>query len=104
MVTDELGTLRAEIIAMKTAHAQLHQQSVDYSTNTAQGFSDAADRVTAIERKIETMARTAGDVKASGVKPLIEAKQVSVEKFGGSVSRSMSSRQLCQRLASTMST
>ena len=90
LVSDELGALRAEIIQMKSAHAQLHQQSVDYSTNTAQNLSEAADRVGAIEKRMENIAKTAGTTGGLGPKPLIEAKQVTVEKFGGSVADSRS--------------
>ena len=81
-VVDEIGLLRAELISIKTAHASLHQSTVDAGSNNAKAFTDQADRIAKVERTFDEMTKnpffgTGGDKK----RDLIEAKQVNVEVF-----------------------
>ena len=87
-VTDELATLRAEIIQIKSAHATLHQGAVEAGAQSAKAFEDQAARIVRLEQGIGEMSRGTGAGQGGGFakeKPLIEAKQVSVEVYSGSI-------------------
>ena len=49
IVGDELATLRAEIVQVKSAHATMHQGAVDTNAQVGQRFQQLQDR-------LETMA------------------------------------------------
>ena len=90
-LTDELTALRGEIIQMKTAHATLHQSTVDSNNQSHQAFGEQGERIARVEKSIENMAKTtAGMPTTTDGKPkfLIEPKQVEVEKFSGSMADS----------------
>ena len=52
-VTDELAVLRSEIVQIKSAHANLHQASVEANTGANKRFG-------ALERRIEAASTEAG--------------------------------------------
>ena len=83
-LTDELQALKSEIIGVKAGHASMHQMMVESGTTNAQQFGAQADRIVALEKRIET---TIGKGSIDGKpKPLIEAKQIEVSAFAGSMS------------------
>ena len=87
-LTDELGLLKAEIVQVKSVHANLHQQAVEAGAQNNRQFTEQASRIEQVSRKIENIAADAGNLGKSGgtyPKPLIEAKQVEVAKFAGGV-------------------
>ena len=73
VLSDELGTVKGELINLKAAHAALHQTSVESNA------------------RIERVAREAGETRSpdSGFsgkgKPLIKPENVVVEKFNGAI-------------------
>ena len=82
VMSDELATLRNEIIAIKTAQAGLHQGAVE-----------AGARTTTIEKRLDEVAKgmdgvAAGAGFAAKGKTLIEAKQIEVPVFAGSIADS----------------
>ena len=79
VVSEELGTLRNELIQAKTSHANLHQSVVE--ANTASGR-----RIEQVEAKLQQVARDAEGVvegKPAMKKALIEPKNVEVKEFAG---------------------
>ena len=58
-LTDELNNLRGEIIAVKGAHAVLHQSTVDAGTRNQRAFSEQAARIESVEAKIIEITSTA---------------------------------------------
>ena len=87
-VIEEVGTFRAEIIQMKTAHASLHQSSVERDTQMIQRMTETTDRLGNVEKRLnDTLGGLAsGSAPLTGKpKDLIEAKQVEVACFAGSV-------------------
>ena len=89
-ITDEISVLRNEVVQVKAAHAALHQGTVEANSANTQKFEDQVTRLSRIESRI-------GDIASSGLggetykkRPLIEAKQVEVPVFTGSVADSRS--------------
>ena len=81
-LTDELQTLKSEIIGVKAGHASLHQMMVESGTTQAQQYGAQADRIVALEKRIETtISKGSIDGIAGKPKPLIEAKQINVNVF-----------------------
>ena len=81
-MTDEMQLLKAELIQIKTAHAGLHQNTVDRAAEAARKFEEVGQKIEAI---------TDGDGRGfSGPKPkkLIEPKEVKVATFMGAITDS----------------
>ena len=77
-VTDELNTLRAEIIGVKTAHASLHQDAVTHNAAHLQSLSK-------IQQQMDDISQKTQGAPTSDKKPLIEPKSVEVKVFAGSM-------------------
>ena len=86
-LVDEIGTLRNEVVAVKAAHAQLHQTTVDVGATSNRLAAEQASRFENIESKLAGLAKDAGSIGRGGnyKKPLIEPKQVVVEVFAGAL-------------------
>ena len=52
-VVDELSTLRAEIIQIKSAHAALHQGAVENNAQSAKRYEEQFNRINQLEEKFE---------------------------------------------------
>ena len=81
VLSEELGSLRNEIIALKQAHAGLHQGAVESGARTA----SLEKKLEEAMKGIETFGTTTG---ADRKRILIEAKQVEVPSFAGSIADS----------------
>ena len=81
-LTEELTTVKSELINVKSAHANLHQQSSDANTAAARSFAENRSRVEALETQISSMATGHG---GPGKKPLIKPEQVVVGEFSGAM-------------------
>ena len=77
VVSEELAAVKGEIINLKAAHAGLHQTTVDANQTTGRTITEIASKVEDIETKMP--------FAGSGFqkKPLLEPKQVEVDKFAG---------------------
>ena len=85
-LTDEVGTIRNEIVNMKASHAGLHQSSVEANAAATQTMTEQGARLNGVEGKLVELAKRAE--KSGGwpkAKSLIEAKHVVVDKFAGSL-------------------
>ena len=86
-VTDELNLVRAEIVQLKSAHANMHQSDVESRATYNKAFDDAANRMLSVEQQLNIIQRDAGApggfVKSK--KPLIEPKNIEVTTFSGSM-------------------
>ena len=92
-VVEEIALLKGEIIGIKMQHASFHQSSVDKSTADEARFAEAAKKVASIEEKMGSIAsgiRPGSSGSFGKPKPLIEAKQVVVSTFAGSMMDSRS--------------
>ena len=89
-VVDELNAVKSEIIQIKTAHANMHQASVESNTTSAARYAEQVARVTDLEKKMDKVADEVGRPGGSSKRSLIEPKQVEVEKFTGSIADSRS--------------
>ena len=78
LLTEEVATLKTELIAVKGAHATLHQQSVD--ANTQHNLA-----MTQMESRLEKAMKEAGDNKGGKTKSLIEPKNIVVDIFSGAI-------------------
>ena len=78
-LTEEVSSLRNEIVNIKAAHASLHQASTDSHTATQGVLTDHGIRIGGIEGKITGL--TGGGKQKS----LIDIKNVVVGKFAGSL-------------------
>ena len=91
-LAQELSVLKEEIVVVKTAHATMHQDSVNKNVMDAGRHAEAANKITALAERVDEMAgQFTNPFAAPGDKwrkPLIEPKQVEVEKFNGAVSDS----------------
>ena len=85
----EMGTLRQEIINLKSAaHATLHQASADANCHTASKFAEQTDQLIRVEQSIEKMVKVAGTMATTSGrknKHLIKPKQVNVDTFAWSL-------------------
>ena len=87
-LTDELTVLRNEMIQVKSAHAALHQGAVETNAGNVKMFEEQIARMSQIEGRMGSIAQNAQSGpggEAMKKRPLIEAKQVTVEVFTGSV-------------------
>ena len=84
VLTNELTTLKAELINIKGTHANLHQQTSDANTNTARSFAEQRARLDALE----SGAGAGKDTAPFSRKPLIKPEQVDVKEFKGSMTDS----------------
>ena len=82
---NELSTLKDEIVNIKSAHATLHQQSVESGTQHNQKFTEQYAMLQSLENKVDDMTRTLPSSEFGKPKALTEAKQVDVPKFAGSM-------------------
>ena len=80
VLTDELNTLKAEIVQVKGSHAALHQTSVE-------SFGEARSKIEGLETQLNAVKADAKDLgyKDSGRKPLIKPEQIKVDEFAGSM-------------------
>ena len=92
VLSDELGTIKGEIINMKAAHAALHQSTSETSTATSQKMYESSTKLSAVEQRLERIAREAGETRSpdsgfssSKANNLIEPKNVLVDVFAGSM-------------------
>ena len=83
-VTDELSALKQEIVQIKSAHAQLHQSSVDANGQQRALISDQMAKLTEVEKRIDGVTQSAGSLSGAKSKDLIEPKQINVPMFAGS--------------------
>ena len=74
-LTEELTTVKTELVNVKAAHANLHQQSSEANASTARSFAETRARVDALESHKGTHDK----------KPLIKPEQVEVKEFYGSM-------------------
>ena len=98
-LTEELTTVKTELVNMKAAHANLHQQSSDANTATARSFAEQRTRVDALETQVNQRGGTSDKER----KPLIKPEQVEVKEFCGSMTDGRSkflewSERLCDRV------
>ena len=86
-ITEELTMLKQEIVGIKGQHANLHQQSVDHSVLTAGRSAEAMQKIAALEERMGNISgsSTGGGFAGAQKKPLIEPKQVEVDKFAGAI-------------------
>ena len=85
-LTDEMGAIRLEIVNMKAAHASLHQASVEANAGSTTTLTDHGIRLGAMEGKMGELTKRAETVIGGAKsKALIEAKNITVEKFAGSL-------------------
>ena len=93
-LTDEISTLRQEVIQIKAAHATLHQGAVDSNNQHHAAYGEQAQRIVKLEQHLEDLSRSppaSGGAFGSGKgKDLIEPKQVTVETFTGAFTDSRS--------------
>ena len=81
-LTEELTVVKTELVNVKAAHANLHQQTSESNAATAKSFAEQRSRFDTIETQM-------GSGKSgTDKKPLIEPKQVEVHKFQGAMSES----------------
>ena len=91
LLTNELTTLKQELVNVKGTHANLHQQTVDANSATARKFSEQGTRVDALETQVNVLSTGAGSTRGfedKGRKPLIKPEQVAVNEFKGSMTDS----------------
>ena len=86
-VTDELNLIRAEIVQLKTSHANMHQSDVETRAQYGKAFDDAANRMLSVEQQLNIIQRDASGTGSFGKtkKPLIEPKNIEVPVFQGSM-------------------
>ena len=84
-LTEELTTVKTELVNMKQAHANLHQQSAEANTNTARNFGEQRTRLDALESQVGSGSAGKG---SEYKKPLIKPEQVVVNEFHGSMTDS----------------
>ena len=86
-LTDELTALRGEIVQIKSAHAKLHQDSVEANSIHNRSYADQADRIVKMEKHIEDIAKSpyVGSGSDNKFKSLIEPKQVEVPVCSGAL-------------------
>ena len=68
---EEINLLKSEVVQTKTAHANLHQTSVDRNADTLRRFNEITDRL----HNLSTDAANTTDGKGFRKKSLIEPKQ-----------------------------
>ena len=89
-IHDELQTVRGELVNMKAAHATLHQSATD--TGTSVRSQEA--RLQQLDQQLQEIATDTGTTttthgtNTNNKHMLIEAKQVSVDKFSGNLTDS----------------
>ena len=59
-VTDELNLVRAEIVQLKSSHANMHQSDVELRSTYNKAFDDAANRMLSVEQQLNIIQRDAG--------------------------------------------
>ena len=99
-LTEELTTIKTELVNVKAAHANLHQQSSEANTATARSFAETRIKVDALETQIGSAAIGKGGPEK---KPLIKPEQISVSEFAGSMTDGRSrflewSEKVCDRV------
>ena len=52
-LTEELNTLRLEVVQTKSSHASLHQSTVEMSTGTARQFSELGEKFAKLENNMQ---------------------------------------------------
>ena len=72
VLTDELNSLKQEIVQVKANHAGLHQSSVEANSATARSFQEFRTRSDAIETQIATLKDDTKGFGHQGKKPLIK--------------------------------
>ena len=65
-VTQELEVVKNELIAMKGAHATLHQSTVESSAQVATKYSEYATRLVSLESKLDGLDQEAGAFAGKG--------------------------------------
>ena len=90
ILADEMNSLKAEIVNVKSAHASLHQSTVDSGAQSANKYSEYAARLVGIETKLDSLGLEAGtfaDKGFGGPKPpaLMKPEQVKVGIFHGGI-------------------
>ena len=53
VVSDEVQTLKNELLALKGAHAALHQSTVESGQSNAANFGDQSNRIDMIAKKVD---------------------------------------------------
>ena len=85
-LSEDISSIRNEIVNIKASHANLHQASVEANAGSTTALTDHGIRLGAMEGKVAELARRAETVIGGGKpKSLIEAKNITVEKFAGSL-------------------
>ena len=59
-IAEDLAVLRNEIVQVKSAHAALHQGTVEASAGTAQTFETQLNRIKRIEKDVEDLTKSGG--------------------------------------------
>ena len=62
-MADEINWLRNELIQIKSAHAALHQTSVDTGTGNAKMFLEQSERIAKMEQSIDSVAKGDANLK-----------------------------------------
>ena len=78
ILTEELNTVKNELVNVKAAHANLHQQASDANATNARAHAETKAQINAMDDRI-------GHKGGSDRKPLIEPKQIEVWQFAGSM-------------------
>ena len=74
--------MKSELVNVKAAHANLHQQSSDSNSATARSFAENRTRIDALETQVGSLSIGKGTGEK---KPLIKPEQVAVNEFQGSM-------------------
>ena len=81
-ITEELTMLKGELVTIKSAHANMHQASVEQNQTAAARYTEQIQRIGNIEEKFGTLAdqvKSGVGSEGKGRRSLIEPKQVNVE-------------------------
>ena len=77
-ITDEVSTLRQEVIQIKAAHASLHQGAADSNNQHNAAYVEQAQRIVKLEQHLEDLSKSppalGGSIGAGKGKDLIEPK------------------------------
>ena len=53
LITEEISTLKSEVISVKASHANLHQATVESGSQAQRTYAEQAARIGSIQEKIE---------------------------------------------------
>ena len=78
VLTEELNTVKNELVNAKQAHANLHQQTAEANAVNARSFAEQRGKIESLEDRV-------GHKGGTDKKPLIKPEQIEVWQFAGSM-------------------